>query len=102
MLAKDDIIKATITDSLGQPAINTLIDYPDYSAEIKNPAVLRGITVAELRVLDIDERHQKIRVSLHGYETLNPKVSTARAIYISYFTMRNTVAHILRSLFKFR
>jgi len=102
MLAKGDIIKAKIADSLGQPAIKSLIDYPDYTAEINNPAVLRGITIAELRVLAIDERHKNIRVSLHGYETLNPEVSTARAIYISYFTMRNTVAHILRNVFTFR
>ncbi len=96
---KESLIKAVINDSLGSPSINQLIDFPGYNARIKQPEVLRGIDIAELRILAVNEASKEISVALHGYEKLNPQVSTPRAIYISYFTMQKTVSRILRHLF---
>ena len=99
MLKKNDIVLAKIRDSLGEPTIESVLNYADYQATIKNPAVLRGIDIAEFRVLEINEKTKQLRVCLHASSVLNPNVSTGRAIYITYFSMRNTAAHIVRNLF---
>ena len=98
-LKKNSIILARISDSLGKPAIESIIDYPDFHATIKDSAVLRGIDIAELRVLDIDNKTKQLRVCLHASSVLNPQVSTGRAIFITYFSMRNTAIHIIRNVF---
>lgn len=99
MLKKNDIINALIDDSLGEPRIASLPDYPEYTATIHNPLVLRGIDQAELRVLEVDEEHKKLRVCFHASVRLNPKVSTGRAILLAYISMRNTAYHAIWKLF---
>jgi len=96
---KNTIILARIKDSLGTPEIESLLDYPNFQAIIKDPAVLRGIDIAELRVLEVIQSGKKIKVCLHASSVLNPNVSTGRAIFITYFSMRNTATHIIRNLF---
>lgn len=96
---KNSIIQAYIIDPLGSPKIGQLVDLPEYQAIIKSAVVLRGIKVAELRVLSVDKTNKVLRVCLHASSVLDSRVSTGRAIYITYFSMRNTVAHILRNMF---
>jgi len=98
-LKKNTIILARISDSLGKPAIDLIIDHPDFRATIKDSAVLRGIDIAELRVLEVDNKAKQLRVCLHASSVLNPQVSTGRAIFITYFSMRNTAAYIIRNMF---
>ena len=99
VLKTNDIIVASVTDSLGKPEINKIEGYEDFSATIKQPEVLRGMDSVELRVLEVDEVNKKIRVSFHAMDKFNPKVSTPRAIYVTYQSMQNTVSQIFRKLF---
>lgn len=97
-LKKNNIIFAEISDSLGEPKIQLLVDYPNYTATIKTPLELRGIDEAELRILEVDENKKEIRVCFHASSVLNPQVSTGRAILITYVSMKNTVYQIFRKL----
>ncbi len=98
-LKKNDIIIASVADSLGEPVITTIQDFEDYSASIKQPEVLRGMDSVELRVLEVDDDHKTVKVSFHAMHKFNPQVSTARAIYVTYQSMQNTVTQIFRNLF---
>ena len=97
-LKKNDIIVASVIDSLGEPVINEIQGYEGYTASIKQAEVLRGMDSVELRVLEVDEGNKKIRVSFHAMDKFNPKVSTPRAIYVTYQSMQNTVSQIFRKL----
>ena len=96
---RNDIIVASVADSLGAPVITEIQGYQAYSAIIKQPEVLRGMDSVELRVLEVDEDNKKIKVSFHAMDKFNPMVSTPRAIYVTYQSMQNTVSQIFRKLF---
>jgi len=98
-LKKNHIVFATVSDSLGEPYIQGLIDYPEYTVVIKNSLELRGIDEAELRILEIDKTKKEIRCCFHASSRLNPQVSTGRAILLTYVSMRNTVYHSIYTLF---
>ncbi len=98
-LKRNDIIVASVTDSLGMPVIKEIQGYKNYTASIKQAEVLRGMDSVELRVLEVDEHNKKIKASFHAMDKFNPKVSTARAIYVTYQSMQNTVSQIFRKLF---
>ena len=99
VLTRNDIIVASVTDSLGEPMINTIEGYEEYTAIIKKSEVLRGMDSVELRVLEFDENKKTVNVSFHAMDKFNPMVSTSRAIYVTYQTMQNTVSQIFRKLF---
>ena len=90
---------ASVIDSLGEPIINEIQGYPDYTANIKQAEVLRGMDSAELRVLEVDEENKKIKVCFHAMDKFNPNVSTGRIINVTYQSMQNTVSQIFRKLF---
>lgn len=98
-LNKNDIVIASVTDSLGDPEINQIEGFEKYTATIKQAEVLRGMDSVELRVLEFDEEKKEIKVSFHAMNKFNPKVSTPRAIFVTYQSMQNTVAQIFRKLF---
>ena len=98
-LQKNDIIIASVIDSLGEPVINKIEGYEIYTTIIKEPRVLTGMDSVELRVLECDEENKTIKVSFHAMDKFNPKVSTPRAIFVTYQSMQNTVAQIFRKLF---
>ena len=99
VLKRNDIVVASVTDSLGEPVINKIEGYEGYTAIIKKPEVLRGMDSVELRVLELDEENKKISVSFHAMDKFNPMVSSPRAIYVTYQSMQNTVSQIFRKLF---
>lgn len=98
---KNDIVIASVNDSLGSPSFDGVNEYPDYRVTIKEPAVLRGMDSVELRVLEVDDNNKTMRVSFHAMDKFNPQVSTGRIIMVTYTTMRNTVNHIFRKLLSF-
>jgi ribosomal protein S1 len=98
-LKRNDIIVASVADSLGEPVISEIQGYEDYTASIKQPEVLSGMDSVELRVLEVDEDNKKIKVGFHAMVKFNPMVSTPRAIYVTYQSMQNTVSQIFRKLF---
>lgn len=99
---KNDIVIASVNDSLGKPSIRAVDEYPDYEITIKEPAVLRGMDSVELRVLEADNINKTMRVSFHAMDKFNPQVSTGRVIMVTYTSMRNTVHHIFRKLLSFQ
>ena len=94
---KNEIIFASVKNALGEPSIQSSVEYPDFKIRIKDPVVLRRINSVELRVLEVDENNKTMRVSFHAVDKFNPRVSTPRAIYITYLSMQNTVRHIFRN-----
>ena len=100
ILKRNDIIVASVYDSLGEPSINIIERYEEYTAIIKKPEVLRGMDSVELLVLGFDKENKAINVSFHAMNKFNPMVSTSRAIYVTYQSMRNTVSQIFRKLFQ--
>lgn len=95
---KNDIIFASVNNALGDPTIQNAAEYPEYKITIKDPVVLRGMDSVELLVLEVDDSDKTIRVGFHAMDKFNPRVSTPRAIYITYLSMQNTVRHIFRKL----
>ncbi len=87
-----------MSDSLGSPKIEYLIDYPNYQVRLKDTRVLWGVNEAELRVIAFDNNSKTIDVAFHASSVLNPDVSTGRSIMLTYSSMKNTVTHILRKL----
>jgi len=100
-LAKNDIVIASVIDTLGEPSIGNIEKYPNYTATMKEPAVLRGMDSVELRVLEVDHENKSLRVAFHAMDKFNPQVSTGRIIMVTYTSMRNTVNHIFRKLLSF-
>jgi len=98
-LKKGQIILAKVSDSLGSPEIQSLVDYPHYQGYLKDSRVLWGVDEAELRVISVDNARKTVKVSFHASSVLNPNVSTGRAILLTYTSMRNTVTYILSKLF---
>jgi len=98
-LQRNDIIIASVADSLGEPVITEIQGYENYTASIRQAEVLRGMDSAELRVLEVDEENKKIKVCFHAMDKFNPKVSTGRIINVTYQSMQNTVSQIFRKLF---
>ncbi|MEC4717438.1 hypothetical protein OO008_19825 [Cocleimonas sp. KMM 6895] len=98
-LKRNDIVIATVIDSLGDPKISEIQGYKEYTASIRQPEVLRGMDSAELRVLEVDEENRKIKVCFHAVDKFNPNVSTGRIINVTYQSMQNTVSQIFRNLF---
>lgn len=98
-LKRNDIIVASVADSLGEPVITEIQGYENYTASIKQAEILRGMDSVELRVLEVDEDNKKIKVSFHAMDKFNPKVSTGRIINVTYQSMQNTVTQIFRKLF---
>ena len=96
--AKNEIIFATVKNALGEPSIQSSVEYPEYKIRIKDPVVLRGMDRVELRVLEVDESNKTMRVSFHAMDKFNPRVSTPRAIYVTYLSMQNTVRQIFRNI----
>ena len=95
---KNDIIFASVNDALGDPSIERADEYPDYEIKIKDPVVFRGMNSVELRVLEVDETSKSMRVRFHAMDKFNRRVSTGRAIFVTYLSMQNTVSHIIRKL----
>jgi hypothetical protein len=96
---KNQIIVARVTDSLGNPAVDHPDGYPDYQILFKQPLELRGIDNVELRVLDTDTANKTIRACFHAVAKFNPQVSNARAILLTYISMKNTAYQVIRELF---
>ena len=94
--AKNEIIFASVNDALGEPSLQSAAEYPDYKINIKDPLVLRSMDSVELRVLEVDESIKSLCVSFHAMDKFNPRVSTPRAIYVTYLSMQNTVRHVFR------
>lgn len=101
-LKENDIIIANVSDSLSNPNLKKVLDYPECSATIKDSRVLQGIDKVELRVLDIDYTTLEIRTAFHAVDTFNPSVSTGRIIFVTYQSMKNTVYHILNRFLRLR
>ena len=101
-LEKNNIIIASVDDSLASPSLQNIVGHPSYNALIKDPRVLRGLDKVELRVLDVDHQKMTVHVAFHAVDTFNPQVSTGRIIFVTYQSMQNTVYHILNRFLRLR
>jgi len=100
-LKVDQIVLAEVNDSLGQPQISGLIDNPAYKTSITEPLILRGVDIAELRVLSVNNTDKEVKLAFHASSVLNPNTSTGRIIMLTYSSMRNTVFIIFKNLLSF-
>ena len=90
---------ASVSDSLHSPKVRSLPNYPNYRVLLNDSRVLFGIDEVELRVTSFNHEKKIIQTVFHASSTLNPAVSTGRAILLTYLSMRNTVVQIFRELF---